>query len=315
MMKHTAKDLQSLIRGPVFPILTPFTEKTFEVDHEALRRYVEFLIGEGANNILVTVGTSRFNLLSIEEMKSVNKTVVHAVNERAIAIVAGPQEGSLHQNLEFANHAAEIGADGLIVMYPERFYGDQAIFGFYKEISERSEVPILIHEMPMRDGFGGPPVQYSLDLLDRLTDLSNIGGIKEECMQPAYTYRILRKIAEKTAIIGAGSMRNYLRDCHAGANAYLVGIGSFLPKLALEFYQFIGDQDFVAAENIVRNNEDPYFDFAVSLGWHRALKQTLNAMGLMPGIERPPLLGLDEEERIRLSEVLSKLGWLNKGVQ
>jgi len=87
---------------------------------------------------------------------------------------------------------------------------------------------MMIHEMPMRSGYGGNQ-QYSLDLLDRLTDLPGVVGMKEECMDGGYAYLLHRRLSGKCGIIGAGSKRLLMRDFHSGAKAYLVGIGNFFP--------------------------------------------------------------------------------------
>jgi len=301
--------LQARIRGPVFPIPVPFqTTGDFAVDHDALARYVDWLVGEGAPVILVTVGTSRFNLLSVEEMRAVNETVVRAVAKRAVCIVAGPLQGSTRDNVEFARHAAQIGADAIMVMYPERFYGEEAIFGFYKEVSEAG-APVMIHEMPMRNGLGGGTVQFSLDLLDRLTDLPGLIGLKEEAGDAEYVYRVLRRIAHKTALIGAGSMRRFMRDYHAGAQCYLVGIGNFLPKVEIDFYAAMMRRDFDSAHDLVRKNEDGFFDLAVSLGWHRVLKEMMEIFGLMSAQERPPFERVDPAGRAKLDAKVRELGW------
>ncbi len=309
-MANHFDDLKAAIRGPVFPIPTPFTPTDYAVDHQALHSYVDFLVNAGAPVILVTVGTSRFNLLTTDEMMSVNETVVKAVNKRTVVIAAGPLQASLQQNLEFANHASQIGADAIMVMYPERFYGEDSVYEFYKTMAEQANIGIMIHEMPMRSGFSGAAVQYSLDLLDRLTDLPRLVGLKEECGDGEYAYRLIRRIVDKTAIIGAGSMRRFMRDYHAGAKAYLVGIGNFLPKLALEFYSSMMANHFEQAHAIVRQNEDPYFDIAVSLGWHLALKETLDLMGLMPAFERPPLQRMPSQSRSQLETVLKACHWI-----
>ena len=55
----------------------------------------------------------------------------------------------------FANEAASSGADGLIVVFPERFYGQSYIVDFFLSIADVSPIPIWIHAVPFRDGFGG----------------------------------------------------------------------------------------------------------------------------------------------------------------
>ena len=120
----TYAEAKAAIRGPVAPILTPFKRDDHSVDHEALARYVDFLVVKGIPVLLTTVGTSRFNLLTTEEMLAVNETVVRTVNGRAMTIVAGPPDGDTRENVRFAQHAAKIGAGAFIAMFPERWYGE-----------------------------------------------------------------------------------------------------------------------------------------------------------------------------------------------
>jgi 4-hydroxy-tetrahydrodipicolinate synthase len=302
--------IRTKLSGPVFPVLTPFTENGSEVDYAALERYVGFLVNSGAKAIMTTVGTSRFNLLSNDEIKAVNRTMVKASSKATINIVAGPLMGSLAANIEFAQHAEEVGADAYIAFFPERWYGDQAVFEFFQTLSESVSISIMIHEMPLRSGYGGQ-LQYSLDLLERLVTLPGVVGIKEECMDGGYAYKLHRRLQGKCAIIGAGAMRNFMRDFHAGAKANLVGVGSFFPRVEMAFQDALKAGNFEYAHKIVRQYEDPYFDVAVELGWHPQLKETLHILGLMPPYERAPLPRLNENQRVRLKNCIEKLGWLD----
>ena len=305
----TYAEAKAAIRGPVAPILTPFKRDDHSVDHEALARYVDFLVVKGIPVLLTTVGTSRFNLLTTEEMLAVNETVVRTVNGRAMTIVAGPPDGDTRENVRFAQHAAKIGAGAFIAMFPERWYGEEPLVQFFKTVSEESGIGVMIHEMAMRNGLAGGPVQYSLPLLDRLTDLPGIIGMKEECCDAEYSYRIIRKVSHKCALIGWGSMKRFLRDHHAGARSYLMGVGSFVPHIELAFYDAVMARRYDEAEKFVRENEEDYFQLAVSLGWHRALKETLDIFGLLPRTERPPFGELSTTERAQLEALVAQIGW------
>src|SRR5258707_4445973 len=105
-MPHFPRDQpRHKLAGPVFPILTPFTTDGSAVDHDALARYVDFLAGVGVPALMSTVGTSRFNLLSDDEIRAVNATIAKAVRGRSICILAGPMSGSIPTNVAFAKHA------------------------------------------------------------------------------------------------------------------------------------------------------------------------------------------------------------------
>ena len=298
------------LEGSVYPILTAFTEAG-AVDFDAVARYVDVLAKAGVPTVMTTVGTSRFNLLSHDEIRKMNETVVNAAQGRCLVIVAGPQEGSTELNISFARHAQQIGADAFIAFYPARWYGDDDIFAFFKAIAGAVDIGVMAHEMPMRSGYGGTS-QYGLDLLDRLTDIPNLVGMKEECMDAGYAYKLHRRLDGKCGIIGAGSMRNFLRDQNAGAKAYLVGIENFFPRVGTRFAEAVRAGNIRKAQTIMRAYEDPYFDKAVQLGWHVALKETLHLMNLLPPYERAPLARLAAPKREELKALLEKLGWLGR---
>lgn len=311
MANFSRDHIRTKLEGPVFPIPTPFTEGGEAVDHDALAKYVDFLAGAGVAALMSTVGTSRFNLLSFEEMKAVNATIAKAAQGRCIVILAGPMTGGTDVHVDFARHAEKSGADALIAFMPERYYGQDAVVEFFKTVSESVGIATMIHEMPMRSGYGGQ-LQYSLDLLDRLTDMPGVVGMKEECMDGGYAYLLHRRLAGKCGIIGAGSKRLYMRDFHAGAKAYLVGLGNFFPQVATDFHAAMKAHDIDRAHAIVRAYEDPFFDVAVGLGWHVALKETMHLLGLMPPHERAPLPRLNAEQQAKLIACVDTLGWRSR---
>lgn len=308
MANFTPAQIKKQLSGPVFPILTAFKEDCSTIDGGAVASYIEFLIQSGAKNIMTTVGTSRFNLLSEPEIFDVNRILGESVSTNVISIAAGPSTGNLQSNILFARHAEEQGIDAYIACYPERWYGDDYVFDFFAALCESVSIGIMVHETPMKSGYGGQ-LQYSFELLDRLVSLPNFVGMKEECMDGGYAYRLHRHFSDECSIIGAGAMRNYMRDFHAGAKANLVGVGSFFPGVELEFHEAMNNGDIERAHKIVRKYEDPYFDKAVDLGWHVQLKEVLDYFSLMPAFERLPLVRLKRDRRERLYALLDELKW------
>ena len=46
-----------------------------------------------------------------------------------------------------------------------------------------------------------------MSLLGKLLEIPNLVGMKEECMDGAYAYKILRMFGENSSIIEAGAMK------------------------------------------------------------------------------------------------------------
>jgi 4-hydroxy-tetrahydrodipicolinate synthase len=292
------------MRGPVFPIPTPFN-RAGDVDHKSIENYVSFLLDKGVRNLMVTVGTSRFDVLTVDEMKAVNETVVRSAGHRAVTIVTAPTKGPTSQSVDFAVHAGQIGADGVLAVYPDRFYSDDDVFGFFEDVATAASVGVLVHLMPIRSGRSGIGAQshYSLALTARIASIENIVGIKEESHDAELSYKYNRDLGDEVVIIGgAGGMRAYLTAHQWGEPAYLVGIGSFMPEIELAFYAALENGDYEKARTIVFEKEAPFFDAAVTVGWHLALKEAMSCRGLMPAWERRPMQRLSGRDRRLIRE-------------
>lgn len=299
------------VKGSVIPLPTPFTQSG-EVDYKTMHSYVEFLVSAGIKNVMTTVGTSRFNLLTDEEVMKLNETVVNAAAGKAVTIVANPTVGSLQRTIAFGKHAQQTGADFFLAYYPERFYGEDNIYNYFHAISKEITTPVLLHEMPMRNGFGPGQVQYSIALLEKLLALPTIAGFKEEALDNEYSNKIVSTFKDEAVIIGAGGgmSRYLLRDFDLGSKAFLGGIGNFFPSLEIDFYNAITSGNKMEAERIVNEIELPYFQKVVPFGWHPSLKAALALRGLMEPYERAPMIEIKGEQLEQLKAIMKSNNWL-----
>lgn len=299
------------IKGPIYPVPIPFTE-IGSVDFEGLKRYVLFLIDKGASTIMVTAGTSRFDVLTIEEMKSVNQIVAETAKNRAMVILTTPTNGPTSQAIDFARHAEAVGADAILAIFPDRYYTDDSVLRFFKDVAASCSIGILIHLKAITAGKAGvgPKVQYSLQLVDQIGEIENLVGMKEESLDPALSYKYSRNLSDKMVIIGgAGGMRDYLTKYNWGQQAYLVGIGNFVPQIEERYYQALVQGDLDAARKIIFEYETPFFDVAVGPGWHLALKEAMAFFDLMKPWERPPIPRISQEEQNKIINLLSSISW------
>lgn len=302
-------ELMDAIRGPVFPILTAFT-KDGCVDFSAMERYVEFLIESGARTLMATIGTSRYGLLSEQEMRDVNACIVSAAARRAVVIVTTPPVGSTQVAVSFVEDAAGIGADAILGVFPERYYGEDGVCGFFEALCRSAEIGIMAHASPMKGGTPrfGASVQYSTALLRRLLEQPNFVGMKEESGAPALIYACNRELGDKMCIIGgAGGMRAAMGAYNWGQRAYLVGIGNFVPQVELAFWKKLTTGDLDSARGIIFDCEEAFFNDAVQIGWHIALKSAMAQQGLIPPYERAPMPIPEEADTRILAKHISRI--------
>ncbi len=282
-----------IIDGPVFPIPTFFL-KDRSIDWNGLKRYCSFLISNGAKNVMTTVGTSRFNLLSLDEINEINRVIATELKGKAFVITSTAPFGDLKSTVENVRLSKENGSSASLIVYPDRNYGDNNVSKFFKSIADQVGIDLFVHAEPIKNGLGGGSLRYSLSLLEDLFKHPRIVGLKEESLDIGHSQAIYNKFAKKFILIGAGgSMSRFVRDNWFGAQTYLAGIGNFLPKLELEFYKAITKKDIDKAKKIVNNQEIPYFNTVVPCGWHPALKYSISLLDLgLNDFERSPMTSL-----------------------
>lgn len=303
--------LKSKINGPVFSIVTPFLEDE-SIDFDSLGNYVEKVHDAGGTIFFVMGYNSRFSQLSWDEIKSVNEFVtkkVKALNSSHIVIVADPLHCSTKISIEFAKHAEEIGADIISLIVRERFYSEDQIFNHYKMIADNSNIGILIHEMPFLNGFGGPPVNWPISLLDKLVDLEHVVAIKEDAKDDEYSTKVINKIKNRAAIvISGGGKGQWLRFTDIGCQAWLNGIGVFEPRLSTLFWKYYNEGNKEGYMRIVDEVETPYFERGLKRhSWHLSIKAALESMGLMNRKDRMPLMELSKDKADEIKELIKSL--------
>jgi dihydrodipicolinate synthase/N-acetylneuraminate lyase len=295
--------------GTVVPVLAMFKESG-SLDEQAIADYVEFLIDSGVDTLMCTVGTSRYDVLTAPEMMLVNRIVAQTANGRATVIVTTPSTGPTDQAVDFAKAASRDGAEAIIAVYPDRYYGDEPIARFFQEVGQSADIGVMIHEMPVRAGraFEAPSVQYSTPLVERILGFPKMVGLKEESGDPEVIRQLNEAFANRYAVIGGrGGMAAHLDARRHGQAAYLAGIGNFAPAVELKFARLAAAGRNEDALEIIESYEKPFFDIAVNLGWHPALREAMAMADLCPPFERQPMMRLVPEDRRKLEAITEKI--------
>ncbi len=160
------------IRGSIPALVTPFKNDT--IDEEGLRQNVNFQIENGSSAV-VTVGTTGESpTVTPVEHKRINEIVIDEVNGR-IPVIAGTGSNSTEEAIEYTKHAADVGADAVLLVSP--YYNkptQEGLYQHFKKISETVDIPSILYNIP-----GRTAVNIEPETILKLSKLNNIIGIKE----------------------------------------------------------------------------------------------------------------------------------------
>lgn len=163
------------ITGVITPTVTPFDDKG-EVNLDAIKPMIDFLIGHGVKGIYPLGTTGEGVLLSNEERQHVAEATVKAV-DGAVPVIVHTGSITTRDTITLTRHAQDIGADAVAVITPYYFHlSDDALEQHFSAIADATpDLPIYLYKFPNVTGN-----TISLELVTRLANKhENIVGLKD----------------------------------------------------------------------------------------------------------------------------------------
>ncbi|WP_165312009.1 4-hydroxy-tetrahydrodipicolinate synthase [Vibrio ziniensis] len=162
-----------MFSGSIVALITPFTQDG-EVDFVSLKKLVDYHVEAGTDAIVAVGTTGESSTLTIEEhVKVVEKAVEYAAGR--IPVIAGTGANATHESITFSRLLNNTGIAGVLSVTP--YYNkptQEGLYQHYKAISEQTEVPIILYNVP-----GRTAVDLKPETVARLAKLDNIVALKD----------------------------------------------------------------------------------------------------------------------------------------
>ncbi|PLV55615.1 4-hydroxy-tetrahydrodipicolinate synthase [Thermotoga sp. SG1] len=162
-----------MFRGVGTAIVTPF--KNGELDLEAYERLVRYQLDGGVSALIVLGTTGEAPTVNDDERERLVSKTLEIVDGK-IPVIVGAGTNSTEKTLKLVKQAEKLGADGVLIVTP--YYNkptQEGIYQHYKYISERTDLKIIVYNVPGRTGVNVLP-----ETAARIaSDLKNVVGIKE----------------------------------------------------------------------------------------------------------------------------------------
>jgi dihydrodipicolinate synthase/N-acetylneuraminate lyase len=163
------------LSGVLAASITPLRANGGELDENAFGSLVDFFVREGLDGILALGTAGEGILFDVEERRRVADLFLQAADNRLqVAVHCGAQTTA--DTVTLAAHAAEVGADAVVVIGPPYFKLDeQAQYGhFFAAAAACAPLPFYVYEFAATTGYAIAPA-----VLERLRDdASNVVGLK-----------------------------------------------------------------------------------------------------------------------------------------
>ena len=163
------------LRGALAASVTPLRAHGAEPDDEAFGPLCDFYVEAGLDGVLALGTAGEGILLSVDERRRVADLFLQAADNRLqIAVHCGAQ--TTRDTVTLAVHAAEVGADAVVVIGPPYFKLDEhaQYAHFFAAATACAPLPFYVYEFAATTGYAIAPA-----VLERLRDdASNVVGLK-----------------------------------------------------------------------------------------------------------------------------------------
>lgn len=163
----------TVFSGSACAIITPF-DTDGKIDYRMLKKQVDFQINNGTDALVVCGTTGENSVLSTREQKQVIRSVVK-YTEKRVPVIAGTGSNCTQNAVKRSCSAEASGADALLIVTPYYNKCSQAgLIEHYDYISTRTNLPIIVYNVPSRTGVDIKPETYK-----ELCKIKNVVATKE----------------------------------------------------------------------------------------------------------------------------------------
>jgi 4-hydroxy-tetrahydrodipicolinate synthase len=285
--------------GIIPAITTPF-DATGAVDEEALERNVAALLDAGVHGLVASGTMGEAGSLSDAERSAVVAATVRAAAGR-VPVIVGVSSGTPAASIAYATAAARAGADGLMLLPPLGYRGDEReIVAFYRAVAAATDLPVMAYNNPEASGTDMPA-----GLIARLgEEIEQVVAVKE-CSGDARRIAALLNAAPELEILVGGDDWALEGLC-AGATGWITGVADCAPAECVELYDACRAGELERAR-AVYGRLLPLARLDMTPKLVQFFKGAQDALGFTGGPVRAPRLELDDADRELLDRALAAL--------
>ncbi|XP_007525895.1 N-acetylneuraminate lyase isoform X1 [Erinaceus europaeus] len=293
------------LEGLVAATITPMTEHG-EINISVIGQYVDYLVEEqGVTNVFVNGTTGEGLSLDISERQQVAEEWVKKGKNKLDQVVIHVGALSLKDSQKLAQHAAEIGANGIAVIAPFflKPWNKDVLINFLKEVAAAAPtLPFYYYHIPALTGVKIRAEELLVGIQDKIptfqglkfsdTDLLDFGQCVDQNRQQQFTFLF-------------GVDEQLLSALAMGATGAVGSTYNYLGKKTKQMLEAFQQNDFSSALNH-QFHIQRFINFVVKLGF--GVSQTKAIMSLVSGIPMgPPRLPLQKASREFTDNAKAKL--------
>ncbi len=284
--------------GMYAALLTAFN-KDGSINYEATGMLAERNIQKGLKGMYVAGSSGEAMMMSEEERVSLLE-YVSRLNKGRVTLIAHVGSTSTDAAIRMAKRAAELGYDAVSAVAPYYYsFSGEAIRGYYTDILNATDLPMLIYNFPASGGFDG-----MLSLVSEMIDNEKLMGVKHTSVNLFELERFKHMKRPLTVFNGFDEM--LIGGLSMGADGGIGSTYNFLQDDILAIYAAFKKGDLKKAME-VQEKVNRIIEAMIPFGVFAMEKAILTELGIPMGDCRKPFLPLSEAGKAKAKEIAATL--------
>ena len=294
-------------KGCFCAIVTPF-KRNGEIDYELFSKNIDLLIKEGIHGIIVSGCTGESWTLSDDEKKELFELAVEVSNQE-IVVIGGTGELSAQHTIKLSKYAKDAGMDGIMVLPPGMIRpNEREVFAYYQDISDAVDIPILVYNIPKRQGF-----DITTEFLNKLTDVKNVYAVKESSDDYMRVIEDIRICGDRLKVLTGHSAVRGVPAIIMGAVGWVSSVETqVMGKQAISMFDLVDNGKIEEAKKVQYRciELDEGLRGGKAGTFPSFLKYAMNLLGRPGGFPRKPILPITPEQEKYVESLLKKMNLL-----
>jgi len=296
-------------RGIIPPMITPLAGRD-ALDVPGLERLVEHILAGGVHGLFVLGSTGEAPSLGHRLQKELVERVSKLLAGR-VPLLVGITDTSFTDSVALAQHAAEQGADAVVLAPPYYFPADQPeLVEYITHLVAEMPLPLFLYNMP-----SFTKLSFDPETVLRLAELPGIAGLKDSSGSMTYFHRLqfLLAKARPDFALFVGPEELLGESVFLGASGGVCGGANLKPRLYVDLYDaaIAGQHDRVAElhQEVMQISGNIYQVGRHASRYLKGLKCALNCLEICSDFMAEPFHKFRAEERQKIVDALGNLGF------
>ncbi len=284
----------------VFPYVVSPVLPSGEIDAPVLARLCDDLVGAGVHGLSPLGSTGEFAYLSWAQRRRVVEVVVETVRGR-VPVVAGVASTTIADAVAQAQEFERMGCDGILAILEAYFpVGDDGVHAYFASIAKAVSLPLVLYTNP-----NFQRSDLSLDVIERLSRIDNIGYIKDASSNTGRLLSIIERVEGRMQVFAASA---HIPACvmMIGGVGWMAGPACLAPRQSVALYELCRGGHWTAAMALQRTLWSLNRAFA-TYNLAACIKGGLELQGYSVGAPLPPQAPLSpagiDDVRLALSSI------------